>query len=96
MPMQTMLMRLARVLAPVVTTTAIGAIVSTARRVASSPVRQAQTEPAHRDGDRLEARAEHRANFLRTQRGHYDGGTFIGPSRWTIGQSGEDRIIQAA
>jgi peptidyl-prolyl cis-trans isomerase A (cyclophilin A) len=79
MPMQTMLMRFARMLAPIVAATAIAAVVSSARPVAQSPVRvRVQTEfgdiVMEIDAKRAPNTA---ANFLRyLNAGHYDGGTF--------------------
>jgi peptidyl-prolyl cis-trans isomerase A (cyclophilin A) len=79
MPMQTMLMRFARVLAPIVATTAIAAVVSSARPVAQSPVRvRVQTELGDIVMEIDAKRAPNTAaNFLRyLNAGHYDGGTF--------------------
>jgi len=77
--MQTMLMRFARVLAPIVATTAIAAVVSSARPVAQSPVRvRVQTELGDIVMEIDAKRAPNTAaNFLRyLNAGHYDGGTF--------------------
>ena len=77
--MQTMLMRLARLLAPIVAATAIAAIVSSARPVAQSPVRvRVQTELGDIVMEIDAKRAPNTAaNFLRyLNAGHYDGGTF--------------------
>jgi peptidyl-prolyl cis-trans isomerase A (cyclophilin A) len=79
MPMQTMLMRFARVLAPIVAATAIAAVVSSARPVAQSPVRvRVQTELGDIVMEIDAKRAPNTAaNFLRyLNAGHYDGGTF--------------------
>jgi peptidyl-prolyl cis-trans isomerase A (cyclophilin A) len=79
MPMQPMLMRLARVLAPILAATAIAAIVSSARPVAQSPVRvRVQTELGDIVMEVDAKRAPNTAaNFLRyLDAGHYDGGTF--------------------
>ena len=79
MPMQTMMMRLARVLAPIVAATAIAAAVSSARPVAQSPVRvRVQTELGDIVMEIDAKRAPNTAaNFLRyLNAGHYDGGTF--------------------
>ncbi len=77
--MQTMLMRFARVLAPIVAATAIAAVVSSARPVAQSPVRvRVQTELGDIVMEIDAKRAPNTAaNFLRyLNAGHYDGGTF--------------------
>ena len=77
--MQTMLMRLARVLAPIVAATAIAAVVSSAHPVAQSPVRvRVQTELGDIVMEIDAKRAPNTAaNFLRyLDAGHYDGGTF--------------------
>ena len=77
--MQPMLMRLARVLAPILAATAIAAIVSSARPVAQSPVRvRVQTELGDIVMEVDAKRAPNTAaNFLRyLDAGHYDGGTF--------------------
>ena len=77
--MQTMLMRFARVLAPIVAATAISAVVSSARPVAQSPVRvRVQTELGDIVMEIDAKRAPNTAaNFLRyLNAGHYDGGTF--------------------
>ena len=79
MPMQPMLMRLARVLTPIVAATAIAAVVSSARPVAQSPVRvRVQTELGDIVMEIDAKRAPNTAaNFLRyLNAGHYDGGTF--------------------
>jgi len=79
MPMQTMLMRFARVLTPIVAATAIAAVVSSARPVAQSPVRvRVQTELGDIVMEIDAKRAPNTAaNFLRyLNAGHYDGGTF--------------------
>jgi peptidyl-prolyl cis-trans isomerase A (cyclophilin A) len=79
MPMQTMLMRFARVLAPIVAATAIAAVVSSASPVAQSPVRvRVQTELGDIVMEIDAKRARNTAaNFLRyLNAGHYDGGTF--------------------
>jgi peptidyl-prolyl cis-trans isomerase A (cyclophilin A) len=79
MPMQTMLMRLARVLTPIVAATAIAAVVSSAHPVAQSPVRvRVQTELGDIVMEIDAKRAPNTAaNFLRyLNAGHYDGGTF--------------------
>jgi peptidyl-prolyl cis-trans isomerase A (cyclophilin A) len=79
MPMQTMLMRFARVLAPIVAATAIAAVVSSVRPVAQSPVRvRVQTELGDIVMEIDAKRAPNTAaNFLRyLNAGHYDGGTF--------------------
>ena len=77
--MQTMLMRFARVLTPIVAATAIAAVVSSARPVAQSPVRvRVQTELGDIVMEIDAKRAPNTAaNFLRyLNAGHYDGGTF--------------------
>lgn len=77
--MQTMLMRFARVLAPIVAATAIAAVVSSVRPVAQSPVRvRVQTELGDIVMEIDAKRAPNTAaNFLRyLNAGHYDGGTF--------------------
>jgi peptidyl-prolyl cis-trans isomerase A (cyclophilin A) len=79
MPMQTMLMRFARVLAPIVAATAIAAVVPSVRPVAQSPVRvRVQTELGDIVMEIDAKRAPNTAaNFLRyLNAGHYDGGTF--------------------
>jgi peptidyl-prolyl cis-trans isomerase A (cyclophilin A) len=79
MPMQPMLMRLARVLTPIVAATAIAAVVSSAHPVAQSPVRvRVQTELGDIVMEIDAKRAPNTAaNFLRyLNAGHYDGGTF--------------------
>jgi len=79
MSMQTMLMRLARMFAPIVAATAIAAVVSNARPAAQSPVRvRVQTELGDIVMEIDAKRAPNTAaNFLRyLNAGHYDGGTF--------------------
>jgi len=77
--MQPMLMRLARVLTPIVAATAIAAVVSSARPGAQGPVRvRVQTELGDIVMEIDAKRAPNTAaNFLRyLNAGHYDGGTF--------------------